>query len=73
MTLQKARISTAVDTLTYYSKNLNIITEWDGGRLYTINVYNENNKRVLASDSIRGSYLDAEVRFEELKTSYILK
>lgn len=72
MTLAAARISTIVDTFTYYSKSYNIITEWDGGGFYWINVYDEKGN-VLEYEKIRGEVLDIEIKFEELKTKYILK
>lgn len=71
MTLQKARIATLADTLTYYSKNFSIITEWDGGKQFVINVYGV--AKVLEVVQLNGKFADAEEAFEELKTRYILK
>lgn len=73
MTLQRARVSTAVDLLAYYSQNFTIKTEWDGRRMYTISVYDEKDKKVLEVVEMRAELRDVESTFEELKTKYILK
>lgn len=65
----------SINLLRYNSKLFNIVTDWDGGTVFTIVVSDEKTKKVLEISEVKTTYYNSlnavTTEFNRLKTKWI--